>query len=185
MMATWAAVVIVVATFIVPICTARSRPSTPRGRHSSGAMRNPRNRPVPAAQDEAQRGAPERRRVLEAGLDRHRVDAPEERGEQGAGGAAQIDRSVRRGGVGGGHFDAPQSSTRHNAFMKIGLIGLPRSGKTTLFNLITGAHVATSRYDTGRVELNTGVARVPDTRVDRLSALFKPKKTTHATCDGV
>jgi len=69
--------------------------------------------------------------------------------------------------------------------MKIGLIGLPRSGKTTLFNLLTGARVATSRYDTGRVELNTGVARVPDARVDRLSALFKPKKTTFATFDVV
>src|SRR5262249_18631847 len=43
----------------------------------------------------------------------------------------------------------------------------------------------TSRYDTGRVELNTGVARVPDARVDRLSALFKPKKTTYATFDVV
>ena len=69
--------------------------------------------------------------------------------------------------------------------MKIGLIGLPRSGKTTLFNLLTGARVATSRYDTGRVELNTGVARVPDPRVDRLSGLFKPKKTTYATFEVV
>src|SRR5262249_48361213 len=138
-----------------------------------------------AAQQEAQRGQPERWRVFEAGLDRHGVDAPEERGEQRATGAAQIDRPVGRGGVGGRHFDAPQSSTRHNALMKIGLIGLPRSGKTTLFNLLTGARVATSRYDTGRVELNTGVARVPDTRVDRLSALFKPKKTTYATFDVV
>jgi GTP-binding protein YchF len=69
--------------------------------------------------------------------------------------------------------------------MKIGLIGLPRSGKTTLFNLLTGASVATSRYDTGRAELHTGVARVPDARVDRLSALFKPKKTTFATFEVV
>lgn len=65
--------------------------------------------------------------------------------------------------------------------MKIGLIGLPKSGKTTLFNLLTGARVATSRYDTGRAELHTGVARVPDPRVDRLSALFTPRKTTYAT----
>ena len=50
--------------------------------------------------------------------------------------------------------------------MKIGLIGLPKSGKTTLFNLLTGAHVATARYDTGRAELHTGVARVPDPRRD-------------------
>jgi len=69
--------------------------------------------------------------------------------------------------------------------MKIGLIGRPKSGKTTLFNLLTGASVATSRYDTGRAELHTGVARVPDPRVDRLSALFKPKKTTFATFEVV
>lgn len=69
--------------------------------------------------------------------------------------------------------------------MKIGLVGLPKSGKTTLFNLLTGASVATSRYDAGRNELHTGVARVPDPRVDRLSALFKPRKTTYATFEVV
>jgi GTP-binding protein YchF len=69
--------------------------------------------------------------------------------------------------------------------MKIGLIGLPKSGKTTLFNLLTGASVATSRYDAGRAELHTGVARVPDERVDRLRALFNPKKTTYATFEVV
>src|SRR5436190_21231602 len=69
--------------------------------------------------------------------------------------------------------------------MKIGLVGLPKSGKTTLFNLLTGATIATSRYDTGRSELHTGVARVPDERVDRLSALFNPKKTTCATFEVV
>jgi GTP-binding protein YchF len=69
--------------------------------------------------------------------------------------------------------------------MKIGLIGLPKSGKTTLFNLLTGASVATSRYDTGRAELHTGVARVPDARVDRLHELFKPRKTTYATFEVV
>ncbi len=69
--------------------------------------------------------------------------------------------------------------------MKIGLIGLPKSGKTTLFNLLTGASVATPRYETGRAELHTGIARVPDPRVDRLSALFHPKKTTYATFEVV
>ena len=69
--------------------------------------------------------------------------------------------------------------------MKIGLVGLPKSGKTTLFNLLTGSSVATSRYDTGRTELHTGVARVPDPRVDRLSALFTPRKTTYATFEVV
>ncbi len=69
--------------------------------------------------------------------------------------------------------------------MKIGLVGLPKSGKTTLFNLLTGASVATARYDTGRAELHSGVARVPDARVDRLSAIFKPRKTTYATFEVV
>jgi GTP-binding protein YchF len=69
--------------------------------------------------------------------------------------------------------------------MKIGLVGLPKSGKTTLFNLLTGSTVPTSRYDGGRAELHTGIARVPDTRVDRLSALFSPKKTTYATFEVV
>jgi GTP-binding protein YchF len=69
--------------------------------------------------------------------------------------------------------------------VKIGLVGLPRSGKTTLFNLLTGAKVATSRFEGERAELHTGVARVPDTRVDRLSALFNPKKTTYASFEVV
>jgi ribosome-binding ATPase len=69
--------------------------------------------------------------------------------------------------------------------MKIGLVGLPKSGKTTLFNLLTGSSVATSRYDAGRAELHTGIARVPDPRVDRLTELFKPKKTTYATFEVV
>ena len=69
--------------------------------------------------------------------------------------------------------------------MKIGLIGLPKSGKTTLFNLLTGSSIATSRYDSGRSELHTGVARVPDPRVDTLRGLFNPKKTTFATFEVV
>lgn len=69
--------------------------------------------------------------------------------------------------------------------MRIGLIGLPRSGKTTLFNLLTGSGVPTSRFDTGRSELHTGIARVPDPRVDRLSGLFRPRKTTYAAFEVV
>jgi len=69
--------------------------------------------------------------------------------------------------------------------MKIGLIGLPRSGKTSLFNLLTGSSAATGAFGTSRTEMHTGIARVPDERVDRLSALFKPKKTTYATFEVV
>src|SRR5262249_1949788 len=50
---------------------------------------------------------------------------------------------------------------------------------------LTGSKGATARYDGGRAELHTGVARVPDARVDRLTALFKPRKTTYATFEVV
>ncbi len=69
--------------------------------------------------------------------------------------------------------------------MKIGLVGLPKSGKTSLFNLLTGQHVATSSYGASRGEMHVGIARVPDERVDRLTALFKPRKTTLATFEVV
>jgi GTP-binding protein YchF len=69
--------------------------------------------------------------------------------------------------------------------MKIGLVGLPKSGKTSLFNLLTGSSVATSSFGTARGEMHAGVARVPDVRVNRLTALFKPKKTTFATFEVV
>src|SRR5262245_54369203 len=69
--------------------------------------------------------------------------------------------------------------------MKIGLIGLARSGKTSLFNLLTGSSAATSSFGGPRGEMHTGIARVPDERVERLSALFKPKKTTQATFEVV
>jgi hypothetical protein len=63
--------------------------------------------------------------------------------------------------------------------MKLGIIGLPQSGKTTIFNALTRGHqpVTTSG---GRFEVHTGVVDVPDERVDRLSALFQPKKTIYA-----
>ena len=69
--------------------------------------------------------------------------------------------------------------------MKIGLIGLAKGGKTSLYNLLTGASVATSSFGTARGEMHTGVARVPDERVDRLSALYHPKKTTFAAFEVV
>jgi ribosome-binding ATPase len=69
--------------------------------------------------------------------------------------------------------------------MKIGLVGLPRSGKTSLFNLLTGSSAATPAFGASRGEMHAGIARVPDDRVGRLSALFKPKKTTYATFEVV
>lgn len=64
--------------------------------------------------------------------------------------------------------------------MKIGLIGLPLVGKTTLYNLLTNSEAPTSKFLTGKTEPNLGMARVPDLRIDWLSRLFKPKKTIYA-----
>src|SRR5215211_7828410 len=69
--------------------------------------------------------------------------------------------------------------------MQVGIIGLPTAGKTTLFNILTGARAETHRYGAEKREANVGVARVPDARLDFLSALYKPKKTTPATIDFV
>jgi GTP-binding protein YchF len=67
--------------------------------------------------------------------------------------------------------------------MNIGLIGLPKAGKTTIFNALTGQTAETAEYDTGKVEPNIGVVTVLDDRVDRLSSLYHPKKTVHATIE--
>ncbi|MEI8132983.1 MAG: redox-regulated ATPase YchF [Leptolinea sp.] len=62
--------------------------------------------------------------------------------------------------------------------MKLGIIGLPQSGKTTLFNALTRAMQPTGI--TGKIEVHTAVVDVPDSRVDKLSAMFLPKKTIYA-----
>jgi len=66
--------------------------------------------------------------------------------------------------------------------MKFGLLGFPKVGKTSLFNILTGADVAVDKYG-GRGQTNIGVAKVADPRIDRLAALFKPKKITYAHFD--
>ena len=63
--------------------------------------------------------------------------------------------------------------------LRAGLVGLPSAGKTTLFQLLTSARDAPRTQ--GRVEANVGISRVPDDRLDRLTALFQPKKRVPAT----
>lgn len=70
--------------------------------------------------------------------------------------------------------------------MKMGLVGFPTVGKTTLFNILTDAGAETSRFGTSaRAESHVGMARVPDERLTRLATLFKPKKITPATIEYV
>ena len=67
--------------------------------------------------------------------------------------------------------------------MKIGIIGPAAAGKTTLFNALTGGAASTGGYGAARV--NIGAAHVADARVDALSAVFSPKKTTYAVVNFV
>lgn len=62
--------------------------------------------------------------------------------------------------------------------MKVGLIGRQGSGKTTIFNALTGLSAGLGQGE--KMESHLGVTKVPDARVDRLSAIFQPKKTTYA-----
>ncbi len=65
--------------------------------------------------------------------------------------------------------------------LNCGLIGLPMVGKTTVFNLLTGAGAETSNFFTGKTDTNIRAAIVPDARVDFLSELYRPRKTTYAS----
>ena len=65
--------------------------------------------------------------------------------------------------------------------LRAGLIGLPASGKTTIFELLTRVHEAPRTH--GKAEANVGVSKVPDARLDQLTALFQPKKRVPATVE--
>jgi ribosome-binding ATPase len=66
--------------------------------------------------------------------------------------------------------------------MKTGIIGLPQVGKTSLFKILTKAKLETGGYQSPK-DAHLGVARVPDDRLDKLAALFNPKKTVHASVE--
>jgi GTP-binding protein YchF len=68
--------------------------------------------------------------------------------------------------------------------MKIGIVGMPLTGKTTLFNLLTGQHKETSTYSSKGTK-NIGIATVYDQRIEYLSSLYHPKKTTYAAIEFV
>lgn len=62
--------------------------------------------------------------------------------------------------------------------MKIGIIGLPNSGKTTVFNALTGGNAETAAYSSGQLEPNLATVKVPDERLNVLAQMYKPKKIT-------
>jgi hypothetical protein len=67
--------------------------------------------------------------------------------------------------------------------VKIGIIGLANSGKSTVFSALTGQEVRTTVYATAEAEPNLGIVKVPDERLKVLSGMYLPKKTTHATVE--
>src|SRR5450755_3192869 len=68
--------------------------------------------------------------------------------------------------------------------MKSGIIGLPHVGKTSLFGILTKVRLSEGAYSNPR-EAHIGVAKVPDERLDKLAALYNPKKLTHASVEYV
>jgi GTP-binding protein YchF len=69
--------------------------------------------------------------------------------------------------------------------LKIAITGLANSGKSTIFNALTGLNLETTIYATVTAEPHFGVVKVPDARVDSLSEIYKPKKITYATVEYV
>jgi GTP-binding protein YchF len=74
---------------------------------------------------------------------------------------------------------------QRSACMKLGIVGLPNVGKSTLFNAITNAGAQAANYPFCTIEPNTGVVLVPDSRVDWLAELYHPKKAVYATVEFV
>ena len=69
--------------------------------------------------------------------------------------------------------------------MKLGIVGLPNVGKSTLFNAITNAGAESANYPFCTIDPNVGVVAVPDGRLDKLSEMYHPKKTTPAVVEFV
>ena len=64
--------------------------------------------------------------------------------------------------------------------MKLGIVGLPNVGKSTLFNAITQAGAESANYPFCTIEPNVGIVDVPDERIDTLAKMYNPKKVTRA-----
>lgn len=64
--------------------------------------------------------------------------------------------------------------------MQIGIIGLPLAGKTTIFNALTRGNADVANFASGKLQVHTASVQVPDPRINRLTQMFKPRKTIYA-----
>ena len=69
--------------------------------------------------------------------------------------------------------------------MKLGMVGLPNVGKSTLFNALTNAGAESANYPFCTIEKNVGIVSVPDARLDKLAEMYEPDKFTPATLEFV
>ena len=95
--------------------------------------------------------------------------------------------STRTRGTDGGRAGRPAAAApgharcapgRYASRVQIAIVGLAGAGKTTVFNTLTRGHAETGGY--GGLQLNVGVVKVPDERLERLAEIFKTKKIVHA-----
>ena len=69
--------------------------------------------------------------------------------------------------------------------MKLGIVGLPNVGKSTLFNAITNAGAESANYPFCTIDPNVGMVAVPDERLDKLAEIYEPDKKTPAVIEFV
>ena len=69
--------------------------------------------------------------------------------------------------------------------MKLGIVGLPNVGKSTIFNALTGGSAGAANYPFCTIEPNVGIVPVPDPRLDKLCEMYSPDKVTPAVIEFV
>ena len=77
----------------------------------------------------------------------------------------------------------PSCTEKEIQTMNIGLIGMPNSGKTTIFNALTRSEAQVTSYANSKSEPNRAVVQVTDNRVEALSDMYQPRKTTYAVIE--